>query len=144
MALDVVALGASKKYTDNQIKGIESEGIGEATRKNIDANTAARHTHDNKNILDKLGEEEGKLTYNGSEISGSSAGAGENGATFTPSVSEEGVLSWTNDKDLPNPAPVNVKGPKPIKGTDYFTPEDINEIRDAVLAQLPKAEEDEF
>ena len=137
MALDVVALGASKKYTDNQIKEIESEGIGEATRENIDANTAARHTHDNKSVLNKLGEEGGKLTYNGSEISGSSAGAGENGATFTPSVSEEGVLSWTNDKDLPNPAPVNIKGPKPVKGTDYFTEADKAELVNSVLNSLP-------
>lgn len=37
---------------------------------------------------------------------------GENGATFTPSVSEAGVISWTNDKSLPNPAPVNIKGPQ--------------------------------
>lgn len=35
---------------------------------------------------------------------------GENGATFTPSVSSDGVLSWTNDKGLENPAPVNIKG----------------------------------
>jgi hypothetical protein len=41
---------------------------------------------------------------------------GENGATFTPSVSEDGVLSWTNDKDLPNPEPVNIKGVKGDKG----------------------------
>lgn len=34
------------------------------------------------------------------------------GATFTPSVSSEGVLSWTNDKGKTNPASVNIKGPK--------------------------------
>lgn len=34
------------------------------------------------------------------------------GATFTPSVSSDGVLSWTNDKGKPNPASVNIKGPK--------------------------------
>ena len=39
-------------------------------------------------------------------------GSGENGATFTPSVSVEGVISWTNDKDLPNPTPVNIMGPQ--------------------------------
>lgn len=39
-------------------------------------------------------------------------GGGENGATFTPSVSESGVISWTNDKGLPNPSPVNIKGPQ--------------------------------
>lgn len=36
--------------------------------------------------------------------------AGKNGVTFTPSVSEAGVLSWTNDGGLPNPDPVNIKG----------------------------------
>lgn len=34
------------------------------------------------------------------------------GATFTPAVSQQGVLSWTNDKGLVNPASVNVKGDK--------------------------------
>lgn len=45
-------------------------------------------------------------------MDGSGSGSGENGATFTPSVSAEGVISWTNDKGLPNPAPVNIKGPQ--------------------------------
>ena len=35
---------------------------------------------------------------------------GQSGATFTPSVSDDGILSWTNDRDLPNPEPVNIKG----------------------------------
>lgn len=35
---------------------------------------------------------------------------GMNGATFYPSVSEEGILSWTNDKKLDNPEPVNIRG----------------------------------
>ena len=43
--------------------------------------------------------------------------AGENGATFTPNVSEEGVLTWTNDKGLENPMVVNIKGPKGEPGT---------------------------
>lgn len=44
-------------------------------------------------------------------LAGASGADGEDGATFTPSVSEAGVLSWTNDKGLPNPDPVNIKGP---------------------------------
>lgn len=32
------------------------------------------------------------------------------GATFTPHVSEDGTLSWTNDKNLPNPPPVKLGG----------------------------------
>lgn len=41
---------------------------------------------------------------------------GEDGATYTPSVDADGTLSWTNDKGLTNPAPVNIKGPKGDKG----------------------------
>ena len=36
----------------------------------ISANTAARHTHDNKEVLDKFGESEGEPTYNGEPIGG--------------------------------------------------------------------------
>lgn len=35
---------------------------------------------------------------------------GENGATFTPSVNANGDLSWSNDKGLPNPKTVNIRG----------------------------------
>ncbi len=40
------------------------------------------------------------------------------GATFTPSVSEDGTLSWSNDRDLPNPAPVVIKGTDGTDGDD--------------------------
>lgn len=49
---------------------------------------------------------------------GSGSGSGENGATYTPAVSEDGMLSWTNDKGLPNPDPVNIKGPQGDPGED--------------------------
>ena len=86
---------------------------------------------------------------------------GQNGATFIPSVSTEGVISWTNDRELPNPAPVNIKGAKgdpgtngkdgtngtngkdgvdgytPVKGKDYFTETDKAEIVSSVIAALP-------
>ena len=71
-------------------------------------------------------------------------GAGENGATFTPLVSSEGVISWTNDKGLSNPAPVNIKGKTPEKGTDYFTEADKQELVTMVLGALPIAEEASF
>lgn len=81
---------------------------------------------------------------------------GENGATFTPNVSETGNLSWTNDKNLENPETVNIRGPQglqgiqgtqglqgdkgekgddgytPVKGTDYFTEADKQEFIEAV------------
>lgn len=37
---------------------------------------------------------------------------GENGATFVPAVDAYGNLSWTNDKGLINPTPVNIMGPQ--------------------------------
>jgi len=76
------------------------------------------------------------------ELKQSGGISGENGATFTPTVSEDGVLSWTNDKGLTNPAPANIKGEPgmsgadgtdgytPVRGTDYWTDEDIAAIRD--------------
>lgn len=42
----------------------------------------------------------------------SSIQEGQDGATFTPSVDDSGNLSWTNNKGLVNPDPVNIKGPK--------------------------------
>ena len=84
--------------------------------------------------------------------------SGQNGYTFTPSVSAEGVISWTNDGGLENPTPVNIKGPAgapgatgapgakgadgktPVKGTDYFTEADKTEMVNAVLAALPNGD----
>lgn len=111
---------------------------------------------------------------------------GEDGATFYPELSEDGVLSWTNNKDLNNPDPVNIKGPKgetgpaglqgpagmagpagpqgkigprgergepgaqgqqgekgepgysPVKGIDYWIPEDKQEIHEEVIAETKK------
>ena len=37
---------------------------------------------------------------------------GTDGATFIPSVSEAGVISWTNDGGLDNPNSVNIMGPQ--------------------------------
>lgn len=38
--------------------------------------------------------------------------SGSNGYTFIPQVSPEGIISWTNDGQLPNPDPVNIMGPQ--------------------------------
>lgn len=42
--------------------------------------------------------------------------AGTDGVTFTPHVSPQGVISWTNDGGLPNPEPVNIRGPQGERG----------------------------
>lgn len=41
------------------------------------------------------------------------------GVTFTPSVSDAGEISWTNDGNLPNPATKSVKGQKGDTGISF-------------------------
>lgn len=41
---------------------------------------------------------------------------GETGPYFTPTVDDEGNLSWTNNGDLTNPETVNIRGPQGIQG----------------------------
>ena len=47
-------------------------------------------------------------------------GAVVRGATFIPTVSDEGVISWTNNQDLQNPESKNIKGPKGDKGDPFI------------------------
>ena len=56
------------------------------------------------------------ITLPGSDSGQNPGQDGEDGATFTPAVSADGTLSWTNDKGLENPAPVNIKGPQGERG----------------------------
>lgn len=92
---------------------------------------------------------------------------GQNGATFYPTVSEDGILSWTNDRELENPKPVKIRGKDgytpvkgvdyfdgnpgkdghtPEKGTDYFTEADKQEIAQqaAQLVDIPEVELDGY
>ena len=43
---------------------------------------------------------------------------GKNGVTFTPHMSSDGTLTWTNDGNLPNPDPVSLVGPQGPPGKD--------------------------
>lgn len=43
---------------------------------------------------------------------GADGAAGKDGVTFTPSMSDDGDLSWSNDGGKANPQTVNLKGPK--------------------------------
>ena len=51
-------------------------------------------------------------TINAGTITAPQGPNGANGVTFTPSVSDAGVLSWTNNGGLTNPSPISIKGPK--------------------------------
>lgn len=55
---------------------------------------------------------------------------GKTGYYYIPSVSKEGIISWTNNGNLSNPNPINIKGPQGDQGIQgekgdrgyYFTP----------------------
>lgn len=93
---------------------------------------------------------------------GGSGTDGKDGATFIPYVSADGTISWTNNQDLDNPESRNIRGPQglqgaqgekgakgdtgpaghtPVKGVDYFTEADKQELVNEVLAALPSSEE---
>lgn len=59
----------------------------------------------------------------------------ENVNVFLPSVSDSGVLSWTNKAGLANPAPVNVKGERGEKG-EQGAKGDAFKYTDFTAAQL--------
>lgn len=50
---------------------------------------------------------------------------GDTGYTFEPHVTVDGILYWTNNGDLPNPYPVNIKG----KNGDMVQNDEINYIK---------------
>lgn len=148
--------GIMSNYTKNYnlIKplGTEQYDINEVTNINadiIDTELADCVRKDGKKGLstndftDKYKTKLDNLKNNGG--SGSGGADGEDGATFIPTVSSEGVISWTNNKGLDNPEPVNIKGkdgdtgpqgPAPIKGTDYFTEAEKQEMISAVLNNI--------
>lgn len=53
---------------------------------------------------------------NNGSIQGPKGDNGENGATFSPQIDGSGNLSWVNDKGLPNPETMNIRGDKGEKG----------------------------
>lgn len=78
----------------------------------------------------------GKDGINGQNgINGINGINGDNGATFTPSVSSSGELSWSNDKGLPNPATVNIKGQDGVNGKDGANGKDGIDGKDGTPGQ---------
>lgn len=52
--------------------------------------------------------------------SGSASSGGGLSVVYTPHVSSDGVISWTNNGELSNPSPVTIRG---SKGDDGYSPE---------------------
>lgn len=96
-------------------------------------------------ILARMGNPEELLTFHKetlveaiNELAMRPSGSGGSKVYYIPRVSEDGILSWSNNGGAPNPAPVNVRGPAgepgedgytPIRGVDYWTASDKGEIR---------------
>lgn len=86
---------------------------------------------DNTDIVQELSEDEDKIpsaALLNNELK--KIGKGTDGATFIPNLATDGTLSWTNDKGLENPAPVNI-----------FTEEVKNDIVNRLLNEIPQAED---
>lgn len=122
---------------------------------------AAKHSHSNKAVLDKFAETNGKPTYNGIAIGGGGTGGASTAEdvsytnTQLPNVTnvEDALnelvpkshthsnkdtldkLSVSNGKLQYNGSDVGLKGDKgdtPVKGTDYWTAADKQEIIDDI------------
>lgn len=65
---------------------------------------------------------------------------GTDGATFTPAVSDEGVLSWSNNAGLENPEPVDVKGPKGDPGVSSWNDLTDKPFGEVEVEILPETE----
>ena len=139
-----------------------TERLSHSLAAEIALNTAARHSHANKLVLDKFAETDGKPTYDGEALGGGASTAESVSYTNTqlPNVAnvktalDELVpkshthsnkdtldkLSVSNGKLQYNGSDVGLKGDKgdtPVKGTDYWTAADKAEIVNDTLAALP-------
>lgn len=144
-----------------------TERLSHSLAAEIALNTAARHSHDNKAVLDKFAEsKDGKPTYDGKALGGGGASTAE-GVSYTntqlPNVANVktaldalvpkshnhanketlDLISATDGKLKYNGSDVGLKGDKgadgktPVKGTDYWTEADKAEIVTDTLAALP-------
>lgn len=120
---------ADNLTTDDGTKALSARQ-GKLLKENADA------IH--KGLLEGLGQCVRSINGKKPDLAGNvdiEGNSGDNGATFVPSVDEDGNLSWENDWGLPNPEPVNIKGEK---GDPYtLTEEDKAEIAAQVLAAIP-------
>lgn len=140
----VAAAAASAKAAAKSEE--EAEGWSINARSSADtasANAQLSHNNMKRSETARVAAEEAAIRAElAAESGGGGGGSGESGATFIPSVSSDGTLSWTNNKGLTNPTPVNITGPQgpagadgrdgwdgddgytPVKGVDYFTAQD--------------------
>ena len=94
------------------------DGVGISDIKIENTNLMLKYTNSETYIdLGKVvGDKGDKGAAGAAGTPGTNGKDGTNGYTFTPAVSSEGVISWSNDGGLSNPAAVNIKGPTGAQG----------------------------
>lgn len=112
-----------------------ADAIGTATATQVETAVSQSHTHENKETLDKLGDSNGKLTYNGTEIgSGGSGGASSlAGLSDTANIADATngqVLTYNATSEKWEPADtVSLDGRDDIQ----FTASDVTEEHKLVI-----------
>lgn len=105
----------------------------------LDALVPKSHTHSNKDTLDKLSDLNGKLQYNGSDVGLKGADGTDGKDGITPTIGANG--NWylgTTDTGKPSrgekgdTGAAGADGKTPVKGTDYWTAADKQEIIDDI------------
>ncbi len=100
----------------------EQQAVGSKNVQNVitQVNNASSSVANTEKIVVTMSNDLFNLTerVDALEEGGADGKDGEDGATFIPSVSSEGVISWTNNGGLPNPSAVNITGPQGPAGVD--------------------------
>lgn len=121
------------------------EALDMAQSVRIDADNGEFDGKDGETPVFSVGEvkkgEEPELTITGTILNpvlnivlpigntGHTGATGDTGATFTPNVSENGIISWDNDKELPNPPERDITGPIGPAGVVIGVPPDNDPLK---------------
>lgn len=99
----------------NGTNGVSVSSVKQTTTSTADGGTNVVTVTLSNGTTSTFSVKNGSKGTNGTN--GTNGKDGVDGVTFTPSVDSNGNLSWTNNGGLPNPASVNIKGPKGDSGS---------------------------
>lgn len=129
--LSGIEIGAQKNHTklselENDSKFLTESEIKELIGNPVKSINNLKPDNSGNVTLEVISGNDGKSAYEiavecgyeGSKENWVSSLKGEDGTTYTPSISESGVLSWSNDDGKPNPPSVNIKGTDGKDGKD--------------------------
>ena len=118
-ANEAIGSASAAKTSETNAKSSETKAANSATTATEKADVATTKASEASASASaaKTSETNAQNAANAAKTSETNAkNYSENVNVFLPSVSDSGVLSWTNKAGLPNPASVNIKGAKGDKG----------------------------